>query len=197
MNAALAPMTMPFSEYLIEGKLPQRHGNQNPSLSPAGTFKTADNKYITIAVLRESHWKKFCHGINRPDLEEDSRFFNNTKRLENRRILNEILEPIFLSGTSDDWVGKLREADILCAPLNNFKDIVEDVNFDSTVPLLDIPFTTETVKVMGTPILFNGEFFPAEIPSPKKGEHTVEILSEFGYSETKINCFIKNGSVFT
>jgi len=196
MNAALSLMTTPFSEYLIEGHLPGRHGNQNPSLSPAGAFKAADGKYITIAVLRESHWKKFCFAINRTDLETDSRFANNTLRLTNRDVLNEILAPIFLAKTASEWVAKLREADILCAPLNHFNEIVEDPDFTSTMPLLDITLPTGQVKALGAPVLFDGAFFPLRVPPPNKGEHTLEILSELGFSEKDVERLVQDGSVF-
>ncbi|KAB2336214.1 CoA transferase [Cytobacillus depressus] len=196
MNTALAMMANPLSEYLIEGRLPQRHGNQNPSLSPAGSFQTADGKYITIAVLRESHWEKLCYAIDHSHLISDDYFNTNMKRLENREKLNQLLESVFKTKSSSEWIQKLQSADVLSAPLNNFEDIIKDHQFTSTMPLIEFNLPTETVRVIGNPISYNEKFFSADIHPPQKGEHTTEILSEEGYSSLQIKDLYNKGIVF-
>jgi crotonobetainyl-CoA:carnitine CoA-transferase CaiB-like acyl-CoA transferase len=196
INSALSLMSLPFSEYSIEKRLPQRHGNQNPNLAPAGSYRTSDGKYITIAVLRESHWKKFCIAIDYPNLENDDRYNTNTRRLENREKLNAFLEPIFLSKSSSEWYEKLREADVLIAPLNNFEDVMKDNELKSILSLIDIHLSKESLTVSGNPIMYNEEYFSLEIPPPRKGEHTTEVLLENGFSNAQIESYFKSGVVF-
>jgi crotonobetainyl-CoA:carnitine CoA-transferase CaiB-like acyl-CoA transferase len=54
---------MPFTSYLMIRCPPKRFGNQNPLLSPAGAYRTKDEKHMTIAILSESHWERFCQAV--------------------------------------------------------------------------------------------------------------------------------------
>ena len=197
MNAAIALMTLPFADYLIGGQLPERQGNQNRYLAPAGSYQTADGKYITVAVLRESHWKKFCAAIKRPDLENDERFVNNGLRILNREQLDNILVPIFRSKTASEWFEILQRSDIICAPLNDFQDIVQNNHFMSNMPLVNIRLDTDNVQSMGLPILFNHSFLTSDSnPPPQKGEHTLEILKELNFTAEEINDLVQTNTVY-
>lgn len=116
INAAVALQSLQFTSYSMTGKLPTRSGNQNPMISPAGAFRTKDDKYMTIAVLGEPSWKKFCQAIERPELAAEEKFKDKTLRIEHRDVLNEIIIPIFLSKTRDEWIRIFQKADVLCAP---------------------------------------------------------------------------------
>ena len=54
MASAMALMNVTFTDYLAGGRLPQRHGNQNPQHAPAGAYETAGGRYITLAILRDA-----------------------------------------------------------------------------------------------------------------------------------------------
>ena len=84
MAAAMVLMNVTFTDFLAAGRLPQRHGNQNAAHAPAGAFEVAGGRYITIAVLRDSHWKKLCAALDLPALAEDARFSTNALRRASR-----------------------------------------------------------------------------------------------------------------
>ena len=196
MAAAMSLMNVNFTDYLISGKTPQRHGNQNASLAPAGAFKVAGGRYVTVAVLRDSHWKKFCAAMNLEHLENDERFRSNTLRVGNRKALDEIIEPMFLSQSSAYWLERLRAADILCGPINTFADIADDPALASRLPLID-PRVPGVSRTMGIPIRFNGEYFGVEQPPPAKGQHTREILAELEFTPDEIEGFFRSGTAFS
>ena len=72
MSAALALMGASFTDYLAAGRLPQRQGNQNMTLAPAGAYLVAGGRFITVAILRDEHWKKFCAAMNLDGLVDDA-----------------------------------------------------------------------------------------------------------------------------
>ena len=195
MSAALALMGAGFNDYLAAGRLPQRQGNQNTSLAPAGAFEVAGGRYITIAVLRDQHWKKFCAAMDLGALVEDERFATNAQRVKNRVELDRIIMPMLAQQSSEYWLERLRAADILCGPINTFADIVADSALTSNLPLIESQLLG-LPRMMGTPIRFNGGYFAAERPPPAKGQHTREVLAEAGFGPDEIGAFVASGSAF-
>jgi crotonobetainyl-CoA:carnitine CoA-transferase CaiB-like acyl-CoA transferase len=195
MAAAAALMCGHFTDYMASGRLPARQGNQNTLLAPAGAFEVAGGRYITIAVLRDEHWVKFCAAIGRDELATDARFATNAARLQNRAALDQIIVPLLAAQSSEHWIAKLRAADILCGPINTVADVIADPALAACLPLIasGLPGMPQ---VLGAPIKYNGEFFAAEQPAPAQGQHTREVLAEFGFSVEEIKGLLRSGSVF-
>ena len=195
MAAAASLMCGGYTENMATGRLPARHGNQNSLLAPAGAFEVADGRYITIAVLRDSHWKKFCSALDHEALADDSRYATNAARVKNRDALNAIIVPLLKSNTSEYWLEKLRAADILCGPINTVADALGDPALAACLPILEIDLPKVT-RAMGGPIRYDGEFFAAERASPAKGQHTREVLAEIGYGAEEIEALLGSGGAF-
>lgn len=195
MAAATALMCGGFTEYLSTGRLPPRQGSQNSLLSPAGAFEVAGGRYITIAVLRDSHWAKFCAALGLDRLAADNRFDSNAGRVQHRAELHEVIVPLLKSQPAEYWLERLRKADILCGPINTVADVLADPVLKACLPLLDIGLPN-AAQAMGAPIRYNGEFFGVSRPAPAKGQHTREVLAELGYAAQDIENFLSAGSVF-
>jgi formyl-CoA transferase len=193
MAAAMALMNVTFTDFLVAGRLPRRHGNQNAAHAPAGAFETAGGRYITIAVLRDEHWRKLCAALGLAALADDGRFASNALRVEHRTDLDRIMVPIFRSKPAHAWIAELRAADILCAPVNTFADVAADPALAACLPLID-PMVPGASRIMGNPIQFDGAFFGAERPPPGRGQHTREILGEFGFDADEIDAFLRSGT---
>ena len=196
MAAAASLMCGGFTEYLASGRVPPRQGNQNSLLAPAGAFKVTGGRYITIAVLRDSHWQKFCAALGLEQLANDARFATNAARVAHRAELHTLIIPLFESQPAEFWLEKLRAADILCGPINTVADVLADPALKACLPLIDIGLPN-AAQALGSPIRYNGEFFSAERPAPAKGQHTSEVLAEIGYSTEEIKSFLRDGSAFT
>ena len=196
MAAAASLMCGGFTEYLASGRVPPRQGNQNSLLAPAGAFKVTGGRYITIAVLRDSHWQKFCAALGLEQLANDARFATNAARVAHRAELHTLIIPLFESQPAEFWLEKLRAADILCGPINTVADVLADPALKACLPLIDIGLPN-AAQALGSPIRYNGEFFKAECPAPAKGQHTREVLAEIGYSTEEIDGFLRAGSAFT
>jgi crotonobetainyl-CoA:carnitine CoA-transferase CaiB-like acyl-CoA transferase len=186
INIALSVQSSGFASYLIDGELPKRSGNQNPAWSPGGAFRTQDDKYVSVVVLRESHWEKFCQAIGRPELREEEKFKNNSSRIENRAALNEVLKPIFRGKKKEEWIRIFKAADVLCAPVNTFADIMDDAALCQSLSLLNFNLMGRPVRTLGNPIEIDGEYPAMEIAACRKGENTVDILHQLGFGDAEI-----------
>jgi len=195
MAAAASLMCGGFTEYLASGRMPPRQGNQNSLLAPAGAFKVAGGRYITVAVLRDSHWQKFCAALGLEQLASDARFATNAARVAHRAELNAIITPLFETKPAEYWLEKLRAADILCGPINTVADVLSDPALKACLPLLDIGLPN-AAQALGSPIRYNGEFFSAERAAPAKGQHTREVLAGIDYTEGEIESLLRDGSAF-
>ena len=195
MAAAASLMCGGYTENMATGRLPPRQGNQNSLLAPAGAFEVAGGRYITIAVLRDSHWQKFCSALALDALATDERFATNAARVKHRAALDAIIVPLLKSNTSEHWLPKLRAADILCGAINTVADVLADPALVACLPLLDIGLPN-AARALGSPIRYDGDFFAAERASPAKGEHTREVLADIGYSAQEIEALLASGGAF-
>lgn len=195
MAAAASLMCGGYTEYMASGRLPPRQGNQNSLLAPAGAFEVAGGRYIVIAILRDSHWKKFCSALALESLADDERYATNAARVRNRDALDALIVPLLKSNTSEHWLSMLRAGDILCGPINTVADALADPALAAILPIIDIGLPN-VARVMGAPMRYDGEFFAARLPPPAKGQHTREILTEIGYSGEDIEALLASGAVF-
>ena len=196
MAAALAMMSGSYTRFSASGKQAARQGNQNTNLAPAGAFKTSDGRYLSIAVLRDEHWVKFCAALELGELAKDPRFVTNALRVENRAALDDVIVPMFAAQPAVVWLDRLRAADILCGPINAFADIAADAPLNVELPLVD-PLAPKVPHAVALPIRFNGRYAETVRPAPAKGEHTAEILAEFGFEADEIEKYFDEGIVFS
>jgi crotonobetainyl-CoA:carnitine CoA-transferase CaiB-like acyl-CoA transferase len=185
-----------FTEHMASGRMPPRQGNQNSLLAPAGAFEVADGRFITIAVLRDSHWRKFCTALELDLLADDARFATNAVRVKNRAELDGIIVPRLKAGTSEYWIDLLRAADILCGPINTVADVLADPALAACLPLIDAGIP-DAARTIGSPLRYDGSFFTAQRPAPARAEHTRQVLSEAGYSAQEIDELLATGCAFT
>ncbi|MCX7982630.1 MAG: CoA transferase [Syntrophales bacterium] len=117
-----------FTYVAATGQDLERTGNYDPTCAPSGIFKTADGKFVAIAITTDVQFERFCRAIGREDLLADERFITAQERLkkENARLLNDLL---------DRWVREKKEAEILdlgkkcgfaASPVMNDVDICHD-----------------------------------------------------------------------
>ena len=195
MAAAASLMCGSFTENMATGRLPPRQGNQNSLLAPAGAFEVAGGRFITIAVLRDSHWHKFCAALAIEALAGDERFATNAARVKNRDALDRIIVPQLRAGTSEYWLERLRAADILCGPINTVADVLADPALAACLPLIDTGLE-QPARAMGSPLRIDGRFFGAGHPPPAKAEHTRDVLAEAGYDAAEIDALLAEGCAF-
>jgi crotonobetainyl-CoA:carnitine CoA-transferase CaiB-like acyl-CoA transferase len=109
---------------------------------------------------------------------------------EQRAALLRILDELFATGPRDDWVERLRGADIVAAPINTLLEASNDsdVLANGYVAEIDYPEYGKRLKVHGSPWQFSET--PAQVGiAPKLGAHNDDILAGLGYSPAQIENF--------
>lgn len=179
LGSQVALQAMQVQGYLRtgrQGKTPQR---SNPIFAH---YPCSDGNWLTLGVLDPKWWPKLCRVIAREDLITDPRF-DAHGRMANREALIEELESAFLKRPRHEWLPLLKEADVPCGPVNDYAAVVEEhqVVANKYVTTMEHPHFGE-IRVVGSPISMSKMDTGPRFPAPQLGEHTEEVLLEFGYT---------------
>ena len=186
LQAQIAMLDFQAARYLIEGKVPPQAGNDHPTSTPMGVVATADG-FINIGVGGDGQWRAFCKVIGRLELAAHADYAKGADRTRNRPQIKALIAPIFATRTSADWLERLEAEGVPAGPIYRVDEVFADPQVQHlgiAVPLKDVE--RGDVRVVGQPIVMSRT--PAGVVSgvPEQGEHTRDILKEFGYSETEI-----------
>lgn len=169
------------ARYSATGNVPARAGARNPSITPFESYATKDD-LIVIAAGNDALFARLADIIGRPELASDPRFDSNTARTTNAAELKEEMEAALITRTRDEWFQIFDQAGIPCGPINNIRDVIEDVqvNHRNMVVSAEDP-VAGTVRMSGNPIKISAFADRAErAPSPELDEHREALLLELG-----------------
>jgi len=137
MSAALSSMVNQTGAFAIAKAIPERLGNEHPSIFPYSPFPTADGSII-LAIGNDAQFETFVRLLNASVLLEDERFQTNASRSLNREILRPLLEDIMRTRSTEEWFIAMRDAGLPCAPINN---VAQGVQFAEQLGLDPIVLT--------------------------------------------------------
>ena len=129
----------------------------------------------------DRYWSKFCQAIERPDLEHDPKFTSFESRIKNHVELMHILDEVMLTRTLDEW--KTRLSGIPFDSLQNLTEVTSDPQARANE--FFVPFDHPRygrMEVINNPIKFSQTQATIRMPAPEFGQHTEEVLLEYGYT---------------
>jgi crotonobetainyl-CoA:carnitine CoA-transferase CaiB-like acyl-CoA transferase len=196
LEAQIFMLDFQASRYTMKGEVAKQEGNFHPTSPGTGMFQTADG-YINIAASGDSLWKKFCEVAGDKELATNPDFATVMSRAKNRPALIAHLNDVVRSKPSQFWVDELNKAGVPCGPINT----IDQVFADPQVKHLGIRRPVDhpkigTFDIIGQPIHMSAYKQPDRLkPTPDQGQHTDEILREYGYDQAKIAGFREKGVV--
>lgn len=194
---------MPMFETMAQFVIGDHMGGNafEPSAGPPGykrtltperrPYKTRDG-YIGVIVYTDAHWRSFTKLIGRPNLmQEDPRLADLASRTEHSGVAYGLVREIMPTRTSEDWLKILDDADVPAARLHTLESIFDDPHLEAT------GFFEHTVHPTEGPLLTakgpdNWSKTPPQLrrPAPHLGEHTIEVLTELGYTEEQARALV-------
>ncbi len=176
-------------------KAPGPLGSAHPLSAPYQAFETAD-AWITVGAANQANWLKLLEALEAIELADDVRFANNEARMKHLSELTDVLAPIFKQRSANEWLARLQAAGVPAGPV---LDIVQMHNDPQTLArdmVLKVPHSRlDQVKTIGHPVKFSATPGSIDRGAPVFGEHTREILAEYGYSKEEIEDLIASGTV--
>ncbi len=186
LDGQVSWLTYQAGRYLASGEVPQRIGSAHPLIVPYQAFEASDG-FINIGVGNDNLWKKFCDVAGLQDIVDDPKFVTNSKRVENRDAVVEIIAKVMKTKTMQQWLDILNDAGIPCGPIYTVDQVFNDPQVLARDMLVEVDHPKcGRIKVTGCPIKLSET--PAEVVTapPMLGQHNEEILKKLGYSESEI-----------
>lgn len=195
LDAQVSWLTYQAGYYFATGENPRRLGSAHPSLVPYQAFRTQDG-YINVAVGSEGIWGRFVEAIGAPHLAVDPRFRTNPDRVAHRSELIALLDPIFATRSTADWVTAMEQAGVPAGPIYQLSDIFGDpqVRHREMMQEIDHP-RAGRIKQTGVPIKLSATPGRIASPPPVLGQHTESILKELGYDVSGIASLRSSGAI--
>ncbi|HEY7521143.1 MAG TPA: CoA transferase [Methylomirabilota bacterium] len=187
LDAALAFIPGPVSEYTVAGIEQTQIGNGSVSRKPTAHRFRAGSGYLVLAVLTDKQFASLMRTIGRADALEDPRFRDWRARTDNANALREVIETALAADEPKSWEARLTAADVPCSVVWKIDEIVRH-------PQLESRDVLQTVATRYGPMRLVGSGFRLAHGSPgidrepaTLGEHTDEVLREAGYTPAEID----------
>lgn len=187
LESQIAMLDFQAAKWLIDKQVPVQTGNEHPLTVPTGVYKTSDG-YLNLAAIGQTMWVRLCQVLDIEYLVTEPGLENDVARVRNRDRVNSVLDEIFATATTAEWIDRLNVAGVPCGPIYS----VDKMFDDPQVQHLDITWTLPhpergDMELIGTPIRMSRFPRPEHPqPAPEKGEHTDSILQELGLSTDRI-----------
>ena len=173
------------SRWLNAGEVPRQAGNNHPTSIPTGVFKTRDG-YINVAAVGGALWERLCRALGAEMLMEQPEYATAEARRQNRDALNAHIESYTVARTSAEWVERLNEDGVPCGPIYSIDQVFADPQVRHLGIVREIATSDRTLRVVGQPVSLSRTPSAVVSPPPARGEHTAEVLREFGFGDTEI-----------
>ncbi|MGE0541980.1 MAG: CaiB/BaiF CoA transferase family protein [Dehalococcoidia bacterium] len=158
-----------------------------------------DGRWIAFGFLEARHYPKLCKGLELDELAEDPRFATPAERGVNHGRLVELIDAQVITRPSAEWIERLVAADVPCTVIQDYHMVAEDpqARANGYIHEEDHP-TWGRVRTQGPVATFSRTPSSVRRHAPiRPGDHSVEILQEFGFDDASIAALREGGTVVT
>jgi formyl-CoA transferase len=186
VEASMALIPDSFTAYTHAGYVMQPESRAAVSLSFA--FACADGKILAIHVSSmEKFWRALIAAIERPDIGEDERFRERMGRIKNYEALVQALRPVFAGKPRAYWAKQLAEHDVPAAVVHSIPEAMQEPEVKHLGMFHELEHARYgKMTAMRRASRIDGERESEPLPPPALGEHTDQVLAEFGFAAPEI-----------
>jgi crotonobetainyl-CoA:carnitine CoA-transferase CaiB-like acyl-CoA transferase len=185
VEAGIALSVWEATEY-FSGRMPGPLGSAHRMSAPYQAFRCSDG-YVTIGAANDRTFARLAAALDHREWLDDARFSSDAGRVAHRTVLASAIEAVTVTRSCADWLVMLDAAGIPCGPINDYAQVFGDpqvVARDMAVSV-DHP-TLGRLQTLGTPIKMSATPLHVTRRAPLLGEHTAEVLREFGFTDAEM-----------
>jgi crotonobetainyl-CoA:carnitine CoA-transferase CaiB-like acyl-CoA transferase len=189
-----------ISHYLFRDQPGSRPAVARPARDLAqplwNRYRAGDEQWFVIAQpLVERWWPRFCEAIGRPELEGDPERGDIVTHPENTPRTVRYLDEVFATRDRAHWLAQFTAIDMPCSPVASYEELAADPQVLANDLLIDYQHPTGSYRMAGFPVALSDTPASIQRPAPEFGQHTEEILLEYGFNWEEIEALRSAGAI--
>ena len=177
LDTQVSLLTYMATMHFLSGENPEPIGNQHMNHVPFNSYRTSDG-FIQIGVVAEDFWPSLIEALDLKQLDTEENKLRSG-RLKNRDNIDQAVQEVFITNTTEHWLKILQEHRVPCGPINTLSETFQDADLLKRNMIVEVlQDSGASVKMPGNPVKISNhdEEFRR---SPKLGEHTSEIFKDW------------------
>ena len=188
------------SDYAVTAvdHMPVRKRRRDQLLTITGNrFPCGDGNWVVFNMLPDAvYWSRLCKAIGLDDIIEDERFIDPKARYKNMAELIGIFDQTLAAKSRDEWGKIFDEAGLIWGPVMGLHEVPQDPHAQELgmFPTIEHP-ELGTYNTVNIPMRFATADVKPQGPAPLLGQHSEQILRDFGMDATAIAALQDAGTV--
>ena len=163
----------------------------------ANRFPCGDGKWVVLNMMPDTaYWARMCQAIGVEDLIDDERFIDSSVRYRNMAELIDLIDETLAKKSRNEWGEIFDKAGLIWGPVMGLHEVPQDPHAIELgmFPKLEHadagPYST-----VNAPMRFATADVGPRGPSPRIGEHTDQVLTDFGFSQAEIESMLDANTI--
>ena len=159
-----------------------------------GAFETSDGALVLVGAFKPNPLQDICRVLGLEDLSKIYSDFDSQRA--NKKLIQDSFRKAFLKNTTEYWLERLEEEDLLCAPIRNLREALDDPQTKHNEMVTDVPLNNNlTARLIGSPVKLSAVQFKVRHSPPDLGQDTHNILQEYGFDDSQIKAMKDQGDL--
>jgi crotonobetainyl-CoA:carnitine CoA-transferase CaiB-like acyl-CoA transferase len=180
--------------YFATGEPPGPSGSAHILSAPYQAFRAGDG-WLTIGGANQPNWERLVRVLDAPEWLEDPRFRSNAERMKHLDALVALMNARLKNRKVDELIAALEAEGVPCGRINSIAEMAGDPQALAREMVLELehPRAGRT-RALGLPVKLSRTPGKVLRPAPVLGQHTREVLAEFGFSAAEIDALVASGA---
>jgi crotonobetainyl-CoA:carnitine CoA-transferase CaiB-like acyl-CoA transferase len=180
--------------YFATGEPPGPSGSAHILSAPYQAFRAADG-WLTIGGANQPNWERLARVLGAPEWLADERFRSNADRMKHLSALTALMNEKLKARKVREWITVLEAEGVPCGPINSIADMAADPQAAARDMVVELEHPTAgQTRALGLPIKLSATPGKVHRPAPLLGQHTREVLAQYGFEMQEIEALIENGA---
>src|SRR6195256_4566758 len=194
-EAALVQTYWQSAIALATGVAPRAMGSAHPLNAPYQAFEASDG-WIVVGGANKRNWVRTLEALDATQLASDPRFISGSDRMAHLKELETELSNRFRTKPAAHWLAALDNKGVPCGPVHDMLEALSDPQTLAREMVVEVEHSTlGPVKTIGLPVKFSATPGKVRTGAPVYGEHTREVLREYGFDEAEIAALEQEGAI--
>ena len=180
--------------FFATGAAPGPSGSAHILSAPYQAFRASDG-WLNIGGANQANWERLARVLGAPEWTLDERFRTNADRMKNLQALTTLMSARLKTRSVQDWISALEAEGVPCGPIHSIADMAADPQTVARQMVVELehPRAGRT-RALGLPIKLSATPGKVTRAAPLLGQHTREVLGEFGFSSQEIDGLLASGA---